>query len=267
MVKVDEVIGLLPAGGRGTRIEPLPCSKELFPIGFRKIDGQDEMRPKVVSHYLLEKMRVAGIRKAFLILRQGKWDIPSYFGDGSILDMDLAYLMMRVPLGPPYTLDQAYPFVRDKKVAFGFPDIIFDADDAFVKLLERQTTTKADVVLGLFAVDQPTTMDMVDVENGAVRSIVIKPAVTNLRWGWIIAVWTDVFTEFLHEHLVNLLQGTSAAENRAMNTELTVGEVFQAALSRGLKMQGVEFSKSSYLDIGTPDNLIKAIYGKKFTED
>jgi glucose-1-phosphate thymidylyltransferase len=127
--------------------------------------------------------------------------------------------------------------------------------------------TKADIVLGLFPVDQPWTMDMVDVESGEVRSIVIKPPVTKLKWGWIIAVWTPVFTEFLHEHLVNVSQGTSGAEYTAYTSELTVGQVFQAALSTGLKMQSVEFSKSSYLDIGTPENLFKAVYSKKFTED
>lgn len=70
----QEVIGLLPAGGQATRISPLPCSKELYPIGFRpQADGS--LRPKVVSHYLLEKMRLAGIRKAFFLLRPGKRDI------------------------------------------------------------------------------------------------------------------------------------------------------------------------------------------------
>ncbi len=269
MVKADEVIGLLPAGGRGTRIDPLPCSKELFPIGFRKIDGPDEMRPKVVSHYLLEKMRIAGIRKAYFILRQGKWDIPAYFGDGHMLDMDVGYLMMRVPFGPPYTLDQAYPFARGKTVAFGFPDIIFDADDAFVKLLDRQTTTAADVVLGLFPVKEPWTMDMVEVDgSGVIHSIHIKPHATTLTYGWLIATWTPAFTQFLHEHLLNDKQDTKKDMSRsAESLELTVGHVLQAALRSGLRIQSITFQGGSYIDIGTPDNLVKAVYDKKFTND
>jgi len=267
MVKVEEVIGLLPAGGRGTRVDPLPCSKELFPIGFRRVDGQDEMRPKVVSHYLLEKMRTAGIRRVYFILRQGKWDIPTYFGDGSILDMDLAYLMMRVPLGTPYTLDQAYSFVQDRIVAFGFPDIIFDGDDVFVKLLDHQKTTKADVVLGLFPVKEPWTMDMVEVDQkGFVRSILIKPDVTTLRYGWVIATWRPIFTQFLHEHLRSTQQGTSEGRttSSAQQSELTMGHVLQAALRGGLRIQSVMFERNSYVDIGTPHNLIKAAYDKKY---
>src|SRR5215510_16410745 len=104
---MDNVIGLIPAGGHARRIEPLPCSKELFPIGFLHRHDEKHGHPKVVCHYLLEKMRAAGITKAYIVLRQGKWDIPAYFGDGSMLGMNLAYLMMGSSLGPPYTLDQA----------------------------------------------------------------------------------------------------------------------------------------------------------------
>ena len=113
--------GTIPASGQATRIAPLPCSKELFPIGFRTAQDGRALGPKVVAHYLLEKMRFAGVSKSYIVLRPGKWDIPAYFGDGSALKLHLAYLMMGVPFGVPFTLDQAYPFVRNATVAFGFP--------------------------------------------------------------------------------------------------------------------------------------------------
>jgi hypothetical protein len=67
----EHVVGLLPAGGQGTRIGPLPFSKELFPIGFRSHKEGQDLRPKVVSHYLLEKMRLAGIQEVYIVLRPG----------------------------------------------------------------------------------------------------------------------------------------------------------------------------------------------------
>src|SRR5262245_38282108 len=146
-----ELIGLLPAGGQAVRISPLPCSKELFPIGFRSVEEGKSRRPKAVAQYLLEKMRYAGFSKAYIVLRPGKWDIPAYFGDGSMLDMQLGYLMLGLPHGVPFTLDQAYPFVRHATVAFGFPDILFDSDDGFVRLLERQSASGSDITLGLFS--------------------------------------------------------------------------------------------------------------------
>jgi glucose-1-phosphate thymidylyltransferase len=257
-----EVIGLVPAGGQATRIAPLPCSKELYPVGFRPVKDRS-LRPKVICHYLLEKMRLAGITRAYIVLREGKWDIPAYLGDGTMLDMHLAYLMMRLPFGAPYTIDQAYPFLQDALVVFGFPDIIFHPDDAFMQLLARQTTTDADIVLGLFPAHQPQKVDMVDLDDdGRIRLIVIKPPHTHLRYTWIIAVWTPVFTRFMHEHLAAIQSvsgqgdaGNSAPEQR----ELFVGDVIQAAIHDNLRVEAVLFPDDTYLDIGTPDDLVKAV--------
>jgi glucose-1-phosphate thymidylyltransferase len=252
---MQEVIGVLPAGGQATRVSPLPCSKELFPIGFRSVEGEDAPRPKVVSHYLLEKMRWAGIHRAYFILRQGKWDIPQYFGDGGMVNMHLAYLMMGVPFGVPYTLDQAYPFVQDSFVAFGFPDIVFQPEDAYEQLLARQTATNADVVMGLFPAVNPQQIDMVNRgQDGRICQIDIKPANTTLHYTWIIALWTPVFTKFIRAYL------SSAVSE---SPELSLGEVLQAAIDQKLHVNSVIFPKGTYLDIGTPDDLVKAIqFGK-----
>ena len=86
-----DIVGLVPAGGRAERIAPLPCSKELFPIGFQMMKGNAQSRPKVVCQYLLEKFQLAGITQAYLVLRKGKWDIPAYFGHGELVNMHLGY--------------------------------------------------------------------------------------------------------------------------------------------------------------------------------
>ena len=124
----------------------------------------------MIGHYLLEKMRLAGITKAYIILRKGKWDIPAYFGDGKILDMHLSYLMMDLPYGVPYTLDQAHPFLKDKLVALGFPDVLLKPQDSFVRLLKKQMETNSDILLGLYPTDQPHKMDVVDLKkDGSIK--------------------------------------------------------------------------------------------------
>jgi glucose-1-phosphate thymidylyltransferase len=250
---MDNVIGLIPAGGHARRLEPLPCSKELFPIGFWHRHDEKHGHPKVVCHYLLEKMRAAGITTAYIVLRQGKWDIPAYLGNGELLNMQLAYLMMGLPHGVPYTLDQAYPFVQDRLVAFGFPDILFQPDDAFVQLLAKKVASNADIMLGLFPANSPQQVDMVNLdENGRVRQIEIKPRQTQLRFTWGIAVWTPVFTAFMHKHLA-VLKGLAG------QPELFMGHVIEAAVSSDLRVEAVIVSEEPYLDIGTPENLLKAI--------
>ena len=259
-----KIIGLLPAAGQATRLAPLPFSKELYPIGFHKLDDVDGLRPKPVFHYLLEKMRLAGIAEAYIVLRNGKWDIPAYLGDGKMLDMHLAYLIMRLPFGVPYTLNQAYPFVQDAIVAFGFPDIVFQPEDAFERLLTRQANTNADIVLGVFPVDQPQKWDVVDLDDdGRIKQIVTKTQQTHSYYTWAIAVWTPVFTHFMHNYLVAIQHpkqqhhaGNSVSEQR----ELSVGAVIQAAIDKDLQVEGVLFPNDTCVDIGTPDDLFRVVH-------
>jgi glucose-1-phosphate thymidylyltransferase len=254
----QEVIGLLPAGGQAARISPLPCSKELYPIGFQQLqDGST--RPKVVSHYLLEKMRLAGIRKAYFVLRKGKWDVPAYFGDGAgldlNLDMALGYLMMRLPFGVPYTLDQAYPFVQNAIVALGFPDILFRPDDMFKRLLTRLSTNNADVVMGVFPFENAHRGGMVDFDpKGHVHRVIEKPAQSTLRYSWCTSVWTPAFTEFMHQYLI-----TRSDKDTYSNPELPMGNVIQAAIENGLHIEAEVFEGEPYLDIGTPEDLVRAV--------
>ena len=258
-----EVVGLIPAAGQAKRIAPLPMSKELFPVGFQVMDGEQTARPKVVSHYLLEKFKNAGIFKTFIVIRKGKWDIPAYFGYGALVNMHISYLIMRDPFGPPFTLDQAYPFVRDTLIAFGFPDIMFNPDDVFKQLLDRQKAIQSDVVLALFPAHNPQIMDMVDIDkNGKIRAMYLKPANSDLNFCWLCGVWTPVFTHFMHEYLQicrqeKILQ--NAEKDGSGQDDLTVGAVLQAAVQKGLEVYGVTFPNGRYLDIGTPDDLVKSV--------
>jgi len=265
-VSYSEVVAVIPAAGMATRLAPLPCSKELIPIGFGAIGQEKKFRPKVVSHYLLEMFKLARIKKAYIVLHSGKLDIPVYFGSGQMVDMKLAYLLVDFPIAVPYTLDQAYPFVRNKLVALGFPDIVLHPEDSFVQLLTKKMQTKADIVLGLYPTDQPHKMDVIDFdENGCIRQIRPKPSKLKdgkLNYTWLTAVWTPVFTQYLHEfvtehkkrYLDDCLE--TATKNRR---ELFVGDVFQAAIADRFNIETVLFSDGNCLDIGTPEDLAKAV--------
>jgi glucose-1-phosphate thymidylyltransferase len=168
------------------------------------------------------------------------------------LGMDLGYLIASVPFGAPYTLDEAYPFVRDAIVAFGFPDILFQSDNGFEQLLTHQATSEADIVLGLFPADMPERMDIIDLEGSRVKDLIIQPASTHLQFSWDIAVWTPVFTKFLREYLAD------SDNSRSVKPELSVGHVIKSAIVHGLNVEAVPVSTEPYRDIGTPEGLAKA---------
>jgi glucose-1-phosphate thymidylyltransferase len=259
----SEIVGLIPAAGFANRISPIPCSKEIYPVGFYKADDQINFRPRVISAYLFDRMRDAGAEKCFMIIRKGKWDIPQYYGTGEDIGLPISFVVSEPTKGASFTIDKAYPFIKNKRIFFGFPDIYFEPKDAYLKLLNRLAETESDVVLGLFHAENPQKVDMVDVDsNGRILEITIKPEVTGLTFTWIIAVWNPEFTEFLHSSLNRneLCESIHKSnDNRATVKEMHLGHIFQNAIDNGLTINSILFENHRYLDIGTPDDLIKAV--------
>src|SRR5215216_503358 len=70
--------GIIPAAGRGSRIQPLAFSKELLPVGSKTEAGV--ARPCAVSEYLVERMILGGADKICFVIAPGKCDILQYFG-------------------------------------------------------------------------------------------------------------------------------------------------------------------------------------------
>ncbi|MBB6610726.1 dTDP-glucose pyrophosphorylase [Pontibacter sp. Tf4] len=245
------IAGIIPAAGLGSRLGQVPFSKELYPLGF-KADGT----PKVVTEYLLELMQQAGAEQVYFIVRSGKWDIPAYLGDGSNYSMAFAYLLMNRPYGTPFSVDQAYSFVKDKTIVFGFPDIIVEPVTVFPRLLQKQQETGAVIVLGLFSVAHPNKWDMVKTDlDGSVKTIIPKPEKSSLTMAWCVAVWSPEFTEFMHHYLQQI--EPQFIVGKLM--EIPMGAVMQAAIVAGLQVQSVHFPEGSCLDMGTPDDLKLAI--------
>lgn len=252
------MIGLIPAAGRATRLRRLPCSKEIYPIGL----GDAEHRgPKVAAEYLLDGIAAAGVEKTYFVIRDGKWDIPAYFGDGRAINLQLAYLMADENGGTPYSLDQAYPFVRNALVVTGFADVVFTPADMLVELLGRQASTGADVVLGAVPASSPHKVDMIQMDaRNRVTQIVIKPARTRLKYSWITAAWTPRFTEFMHD----FLKTRRAAE---YGREIFVGDVIRAAIDVELTVEAVPFPNGTAIDVGTPAELVEAVRAQMPSEE
>lgn len=249
-----QVVGVVPMAGRATRLPRLPCSKEIFPLYFTTEPGAAGPQPHAVCEHLLGTMQHAGVSEVYLVLRDGKWDIPAYLEDGSRHGLNLAYLMMGLPWGTPYSIDQAYPFVRERRVAMGFPDMCFNDSQIFRRTLDHHEASGADVVLGVFPTDRPHKVDIVQLgDNHRVEKIFIKPADATLSQTWGIAVWAPAFTEFLHDFL------RSHQHDAELAPELFVGDVFRAAIEAGLNVQGIQVSTEPYVDIGTAEDLARMI--------
>lgn len=241
------MVGIIPAAGGASRISPIPCSKEIFPVGSGDESGAPSI--KVAASYLLDSFVKAGVQQAYLIMRKGKWDIPQYLGLGMPPDFTLAYLITEPTAGTHYTIDLAYPFVKDKIVLLGFPDVLFKPKHAYFALLAQQKQTGADVVLGLFKTNNPQKGDLVDVGlQKRVKRIVVKPKQTSLTLAWTIAVWTPAFSRYLHEFVTTEKQEPGLYPK---GSECFIGDVMQQAINDGLQIEGVTFEEGKFVDIGT----------------
>lgn len=250
----NELVGLIPAAGVAKRVSPLPGSKELFPIGFREIDvdGQVQIRPKVVSQYLLDNMFRAGVDKVWIVLGQHKSDIMHYYGDGTDFGGHIAYLLMNKPWGMPFTLDQAWPWLNSATVLFGMPDTIFTPDNAFTRLLARHRATGEDVTLGIFPTSQPHRLCPVRLDTaGTVVDMIDKPSYSDICNTWGCACWSPGFTEFMHDYL-----GSRSLHER----EVVLADVFRAAIQGGIAVGGLYFAEGEYIDVGTPEDLVAAVH-------
>lgn len=169
--------GIIPAAGRGSRIQPLAFSKELLPVGSRLEAGIE--RPCAVSEYLVERMIRGGADKICFVISPGKSDILHYYGAG-YGEVPIAYLVQPQALGLCDAIFRATPMVaRDEPVIVGLPDTVWFPEDA-LKALPNDALSFL-----LFPVDRPELFDAVVTDrNGRVEAIQVKSERAETQWIW-----------------------------------------------------------------------------------
>jgi glucose-1-phosphate thymidylyltransferase len=252
-----EIVGLIPAGGRASRLGKIPLSKEIFPI----IAPGSNDKISVVSENLMQYFKTAGISNVYFIIRKGKWDIPDYFGDGSEIGMNIGYLLMNLPYGTPFTLNQAYPFVKDKIIALGYPDILIKPANCYSVLVQKFRNIDADIILGIFPITNYLKWDMIEFDDQKnIRNIVVKQNRPDLQYGWTVALWNSEFSRYINNYLITHLKKNPDGMLKLAGfekRELYVGDIIQQAILDKLKVDYVKFENGSCIDIGTISDLKK----------
>jgi glucose-1-phosphate thymidylyltransferase len=244
---MSELIGVLPAAGRGSRLGPIPCSKEIMPLGFQPSEGAPvSWRPVTAIELHLHALREAGARRAAVIIGESKADVVRYVGDGSRYGVAVAYVYQQLLRGMPFALNLARPWVGAATTLFSMPDTLITPRDTMARLAAEHTRRGADVTLGLFPTSTPHKFGMVARdEAGRILRFVDKPAQTDMTLMWGMAAWSPRFADFMAEHL---------AQRPPDAPEYVLSDVFTAALGHGLEIQGVVMAGSQYHDIGTPED-------------
>ena len=183
-VKLQHIVGIIPAAGKGSRLAPFPCPKELFPVGYQdfEVNGVIQRRPKVVSQYLIENIIAAGAEKLLIIVSEGKGDLMKYYADGKKFNADISYLYQEEQRGMPGAIDLAKNWIPGSTVIFGMPDTIIEPNNVFDRLLKFHEKEKADLTLGLFPTTTPSKFGMVELDDNAnVTDTIDKPKTSDLK--------------------------------------------------------------------------------------
>jgi glucose-1-phosphate thymidylyltransferase len=169
--------GIIPAAGRGTRIQPLAFSKELLPVGSKQVS--DVETPCAVSEHVVDRMLAAGVDKLCFVIAPGKSDIVEYFG-GRYGSADICYVVQPQPKGLCDALFRALPFVGPDEIAcVGLPDTIWFPENGLRQLDEQGLSFL------LFPVDEPQRFDAVLFDPaGAVLHIDVKASAPRSHWIW-----------------------------------------------------------------------------------
>jgi dTDP-glucose pyrophosphorylase len=234
------MLGIVPAAGSGSRIQPLAFSKELLPVGSRR-DGDTE-RPRAVSEYVIERMLAAGADRICFVISAGKSDILEYYG-GSIGRAQACYVVQPKPAGLCDAVFRALPWVHpDESVLIGLPDTIWFPIDALRALPDDP------LALLLFPVRHPEFFDAVVTDaRDHVREIQVKRADASSSWIW------GAFK--LKGRLLQELAELWHARGRA---DEYMGTLINAYLERGGQALAVRAGEA-YVDVGTVHGYREAI--------
>ena len=223
--------GIVPAAGRGSRIQPLAFSKELLPVGSRLDNGTE--RPCAVSEYLVERLIRGGADKICFVIAPGKSDILQYYG-GGYGRAAIAYVVQQWPRGLCDAIFCAAPLIPDDEpVAVGLPDTVWFPEDALAHLPDDTLSFL------LFPVDEPQFFDAVVMERDRVREIQVKRPDAASNWIWGAFKMPGRVLQELRQLWLE----------RACQDEY-IGTLVNEWLARGGEAVGVRAGRS-YVDVGT----------------
>ena len=230
--------GIIPAAGKGSRIQPLAFSKELLPVGARA-EGAGR-RPRAVSDYLVERLVVAGADRLCFVISPAKSDILEYYG-GEAYSRPVCYCVQPEPRGLCDSIFCARSVIDTRQpVLVGLPDTVWFPVDGLRALPDDRLSFL------LFPVDRPQVFDaVVSDDEGRVIEIQVKQPAPRSNWIWGAFKMPGATFESLYE--LWLRRGDEY-----------IGTLVNAWLAEGGEAWAVKAGES-YIDVGATDGYFEAV--------
>ncbi|HWF07623.1 MAG TPA: sugar phosphate nucleotidyltransferase [Bryobacteraceae bacterium] len=232
--------GIVPAAGKGSRIQPLAFSKELLPLGGNYVGASQ--RPRAVSDFLIERFIAAGARRICFVIAPGKSDIFEYYARATGPET-ICYAVQPEPAGLCDAIFRALPIIDPHEhVLVGLPDTIWFPADGLARLPDHCLSFL------LFPVEEPRHFDSVECdERGAVTQIRVKDPKACSPWIWGAFKLPGAALHALYELWIE----------RGRSDEY-IGTLVNAWIARGGEARGIRAGET-YYDVGTMEGYLRAM--------
>jgi mannose-1-phosphate guanylyltransferase len=157
---------LILAGGYGTRLRPLTCSrpKQLLPLG-----------ESTLIEHLLKQLKLSGVTEVILATGHNNDDLQQALGNGTQHGIRLHFSVEPHPLGTAGAIKLAEPYLpQDTPFLVLNGDIV--SDIPYNHLLHYHQQHHATATIALFRVEDPTRFGVVDISpTGQIHHFIEKP--------------------------------------------------------------------------------------------
>ena len=160
--------GLIPAAGKGTRLEPITLAipKELLMVG-----------DKAVIEHVIEAMKMVGIEEIVIVVGWKKHAILDYLGSGERLGVKLTYVVQDRRDGLAKAVAAGEHVIEDESFIVVLGDNFFYPKTFLKDITEFHNRVDADATIGVAEVEDPTRHGMIKPgENNRIIDIVEKPS-------------------------------------------------------------------------------------------
>jgi glucose-1-phosphate thymidylyltransferase len=228
--------GLILSGGKGTRLRPITytSAKQLVPVANRP-----------VLFYGIQAMADAGIEEVGIIIApETGQEIRETAGDGSQFGLRITYIVQDQPAGLAHAVLTAEPFLGDSPFVMYLGDNLLQGGIRDLVTAFNENTPEALILLT--PVTDPENFGVAELEDGAVKRLVEKPAEPKTD---LALVGVYMFRASIHD--------AARAIEPSSRGELEITDAIQYLVDSGLRVDP-HIVRGWWKDTGRLDDMLAA---------
>ncbi len=238
--------GVIPAAGKGNRLEPLTLAmpKEMIRIG-----------KKPVIEHVIDNLKACGIVDILIITGWKKGPILDYLGSGKRFGVNITYRVQEEQKGPADAVYMAKEWVNNHDFVVIYGDNYFRPPENLMKVMEFHKKMKSYATVLLHPVDDPTRFGIVKIgDKCKVLGMIEKPTIAEAEKFRNNGVYYNIAGLLVLNPLIfEYIRRTKPGKNN----ETYMTDAVELMRKDGHAVHGHVFEGARY-DIGTFESLMAA---------